>query len=174
MQFDWKSLVGTVAPTIATALGGPLAGMAVRALAGAVGLTDEASEKDIAAAMKTASPETLAAIRKADQDFAIEMERLGIDLERIAAEDRKSARERESTTGDSVTPRLLALFITAGFFGILSYMMVNGAPVSNNDAMLVMLGSLGTAFAGVIAYYFGSSAGSKSKDAALAGAIKRG
>ena len=29
MDFDWKSVVGTVAPTIATALGGPLAGVAV-------------------------------------------------------------------------------------------------------------------------------------------------
>lgn len=173
MPFDWKALVGTVAPTIATALGGPLAGLGVRALVGALGLSEGAGEKDIAAALQTASPEILAAMRKADQDFALEMERLGIDLERIAAEDRKSARDREATTGDSVTPRLLAMFITVGFFGILSYMMVEGVPETSNDAMLVMLGSLGTAFAGVIAYYFGSSVGSKNKDAAIAGAMRR-
>ena len=44
MDFDWKSVVGTVAPTIATALGGPLAGVAVSSLAAAFGLSSDADD----------------------------------------------------------------------------------------------------------------------------------
>jgi len=33
MSTTWKGIVGTVAPALATALGGPLAGVAVRAIA---------------------------------------------------------------------------------------------------------------------------------------------
>jgi hypothetical protein len=38
MEFDWKSIVSTIAPTIATALGGPLAGAGVAAASGVASL----------------------------------------------------------------------------------------------------------------------------------------
>lgn len=174
MDFDWKALVGTVAPTIATALGGPLAGLGVKAVVGALGLTDGSGEKEIAAAMASATPDQLLALKKADQEFAVKMAELDIDLERINAEDRNSARQREISTGDSMTPRALAFLVTVGFFGVLAYMLTKGLPAESGgrDAMLLMLGSLGTAWSGIVAYYFGSSAGSKQKSDAMARASK--
>ncbi len=169
---DWKSIVGTVAPTIATALGGPLAGLAVKAIGGAFGLGEGASEKEVAAAVVGASPEQLLALKNADQEFAVRMRELDIDLERIAAEDRASARQREAATGDSLTPRVLAVAITLGFFAVLGLMLFRELPAQGRDALLIMLGSLGTSWAAVVAYYFGSSVGSKSKDQTLA-ALKR-
>jgi hypothetical protein len=160
-------LLGQVAPTLATALGGPLAGLAVKTLSNVLLGNEEGSESDIAKAMQTASPDQLAAIKQIDADFKVRMAELDIDLERISASDRDSARKREISVGDH-TPKVLAAVITLGFFGILFWMFVYGVPKNGNEALLLMLGALQTAFTGVIAYYFGSSAGSKAKTDALA------
>jgi len=56
----------------------------------------------------------------------------------------------------------LAILVTVGFFGILVGMMMETFRTS--EALMLMLGSLGTAWTGIIAFYFGSSAGSQAKD----------
>ena len=62
----------------------------------------------------------------------------------------------------SVMPPILAAAVTIGFFSIMVMMFFNKID-SANPAILMMLGSLGTAWTGIIAYYFGSSAGSQAK-----------
>lgn len=161
------NLVRTVAPSLASAVGGPLAGMAVRTISDALLGKPDGTETELAEAAAKATPEQLLALKKAEQDFAVKMRELDIDLERIANADRDSARNREVKTKDW-TPRVLAALITVGYFGALFYMLRNGLPQhGGSEAMLVMLGTLGTAWGGVVAYYFGSSAGSKAKDEAM-------
>jgi len=161
------NLVRTVAPSIASAVGGPLAGMATKAISEALLGKPDGSEEELLQAAAKATPEQLLALKKAENDFAIQMRELDIDLERIASEDRDSARNREIKTKDW-TPKILAGGITVGYFGVLFYMLTHGLPTTGgSEAMLVMLGTLGTAFGGVMAYYFGSSAGSKEKTEAL-------
>jgi hypothetical protein len=160
-------LLGQVAPTIATALGGPLAGVAVKTLSNVLLGHEGGSEDDVKAAMASASPDQLAALKKIDADFKVQMRELDIDLERIAAGDRDSARKMQSETRDWV-PKLLAIVITLGFFGILVWMLINGMPTTGTEALLMMLGALGTAWTGVVNFYYGSSAGSKAKTDAMA------
>ena len=160
-------LLGQVAPTIATALGGPLAGVAVKTLSNALFGHEDASEEQISEAMAAATPDQLAAIKKIDADFKVQMKSLDIDLERIAAGDRDSARQMQVANKDWV-PKALAVFITFGFFGVLVWMLIFGLPKSGVEALLMMIGSLGTAFGGVVQFYFGSSAGSKEKNNLLA------
>jgi hypothetical protein len=57
------------------------------------------------------------------------------------------------------------LLVTIGFFGILVGMMTESFKTS--EALMLMLGSLGTAWTGIIAFYFGSSAGSQAKDSLI-------
>jgi membrane-bound ClpP family serine protease len=160
-------LLSQVAPTIATALGGPLAGIAVKTLSSVLLGHEDGTEDDVATAMQSATPEQLAQIKQIDADFKIRMKELDIDLERISAGDRESARKMHMQTQDWI-PRILALLITVGFFGILAYMLLNGMPQSGTEALLMMLGALGTAWTGVINFYYGSSAGSKAKTDAMA------
>jgi len=160
-------LLGQVAPTIATALGGPLAGIAVKTLSAVLLGHENGSEDDVKAAMSSASPDQLVALKKIDADFKAHMKELDIDLERIAAGDRDSARQMQRETKDWV-PKLLAIVITIGFFGILVWMLVMGMPQTGTEALLMMLGALGTAWTGVVNFYYGSSAGSKAKNDLLA------
>lgn len=156
-------LIGSVAPTIATALGGPVAGMAVKAISGALFGHDSATEDDIRTVLANPTGDQLAALKKIDADFAVQMKALDIDLERIAAGDRASARDMQKETKDWI-PRALAVSVTVGFFAILLYMLIYGLPTTGNEALLLLLGALQTAWGGIIAFYFGSSSGSQQKD----------
>lgn len=174
---DALTVVKKLAPTIASVIGGPLAGGAVTALESVFGMTVPPNtsiddrQNAVAAAITSATPEQLAAMRKADQDYAARMAEAGFkNVETLAAlsvQDRESARQMQIST-KSVTAPFLALFVTLGFFGVLALMMFYPLPQATHDALMLMLGSLGTAWTGVIAYYFGSSAGSAEKTRLLA------
>ena len=181
MNFDLKTALASFAPTLATMLAGPMAGTAVAALESALGLNVGSGVPAINAAMQAGAmtPETIGLLRAADLRHAEIMSQQNIDLQRInldheaamaagVAADRNSARRREVDAKDSLTPRWLAAAITLGFFGVLGYMLVAGKPLIGGDALLVMLGSLGTSWASCVGYYFGSSAGSSHKDSLLA------
>lgn len=172
MAVDWKSVVGTVAPTLATALGGPLAGLATAAIAGAFGLGDGVDEKQLAAVVSRASPENLLALKKADQDFALKMRELDVDLERLSMADRDSARRRETATGDNLTPRTLAACAVLTFAGSVGFVFWLALAGKQIDPLVMGLVGTMTGYASakaelVYSYYFGSSAGSQGKDSLL-------
>lgn len=158
-----RDIINTVAPTIATALGGPLAGTAVRTLSEVLIGSSDASVDELNQAIRNATPEQLLQIKKAEQQFQVKMRELEISVEQLHQKDRASAREREVRKNDN-TNKYLAFCITVGFFGILGWMLLYGLPLSGGEALLLMLGSLGTAWISIISYYFGSSAGSKQKN----------
>lgn len=148
-----------IAPTIATALGGPLAGMAVSAISKAIGV-DEDKVSDLISNNKLTADQ-IAQVKIAEIELQKQANELGLNFEKLAVDDRKSARQMQAATR-SIVPPLLAGAITFGFFGIL-IMLLLGRVDGNNPTILMMLGSLSTAWTGIIAYYFGSSAGSQAK-----------
>ena len=156
------SWIESIAPTIASCLGGPLAGLAVEAVSKAIGV-DPSSVQDTINSGKL-SAEQIASIQAAEIQLKAKAQEMNLDFEQLAVQDRKSARDMQTTT-KSFIPPLLALIITLGFFGILIGMMTG--KVTSSDALMLLLGSLGTAWTGVISFYFGSSASSQNKDTLL-------
>ena len=156
---DWLK---TLAPTIASCLGGPLAGMAVEAVSKSLGIDPNAVQDTINNGKLTA--DQIASIQSAEIALKAKAQEMSLDFEQLAVQDRKSARDMQTTT-KSFIPPLLALIITIGFFGILVGMMTG--KVTSSDALMLLLGSLGTAWTGVISFYFGSSASSQNKDQLL-------
>jgi hypothetical protein len=166
-------VVQAVAPTIASALGGPLAGLAVQALGNALLGKPAASAAEVNTALASATPDQLLALKREEDAFKQHMADLDVDLVRIAAADRDSARQRESRSGDSLTPRILAATITLGFFAVLGGVLTHGTPANGGDAVMIILGSLTSGWVAVVSYYFGSSAGSAAKTDHLAALASR-
>lgn len=156
----FEKLIGAVAPTVATALGGPLAGNAVGFLMKALDIDtpDALAEK-----LQAQAPATMLALRQIEVDYQKHLDDVGVDLERIAAGDRDSARNREIQVKDKI-PAVLAIGTSVGFFGLIAFLIFREPPFGNQALLNVMIGSLGTAWIGVISYYFGSSAGSAAKN----------
>jgi len=164
-------IIGAVAPSLATAVGGPIGGMAVKFITDALGIPSDSSKDDIAKAINNATPDQLVALKKAENDFTVRMKELDIDLERIASSDRDSARRRESQVRDWM-PRILAFVIVAGFMGTV-FMVLLGYVEGMKDPLMAttvgtLIGFVSAKAEQVIAYYFGSSNSSQQKTALLA------
>lgn len=171
------SLVENLAPTIATCVGGPLAGTAVTALEKVFGLTPGSNDTQtqrtdaLASAIAGATPEQLANIRKADQDFQVQMASLGFKnkeaLAALSVQDVEGARDMQKNTRSWVPP-VLTLAITAGFFGLVAAMMFCNIPDANKAIFYSLVGSLGTAWLATIHFWFGDTNSSADKTAMIA------
>lgn len=165
------SFLKQVVPTIATALGGPLAGVAAGFIADKLGVSDKtiANVSDVIT-KATQSPETLLELKKVDADLQKYFAGLEIDIFKLEVADRDSARNREIQLKDWV-PSVLGITIVAGFFFTLAWVAFYGLPPGNENAFMFLLGSLATMTQSVMSYYFGSTKGSNDKTAVMAATI---
>ncbi len=181
-SFDWKGLVGSIAPWIGTALGGPLAGSATEAVCNALGLDKSSSPEQLSQSLQGITPEQVVALRKADQDYQVRMQQAQFqhieDLEKlndthaeamanVSLSDRESARGREEKTGDHWTPRLLAAIMVLGFLGCVGAVLSGSVAGLKDPSVAGLFGTLVGYVSSktdlVYAYFFGSSAGSDAK-----------
>lgn len=100
---------------------------------------------------------------------------------RREAEDRANARAKEIAISNSaqapllvkVVPAVLSLGVVAMCFVVFLVLMFVDINAENKDVVVYVLGALNSAMTMVLGYHFGSSLGSKSKDAAMAGIVER-
>lgn len=155
-----RQLLGTLAPLVGTAIGGPFGGVAGKMLADALGVPPN----KLSGVLENPSPEQVEQIKKAELEFAKFMEEAGIKREELAAKDRQSARDMAIST--SLRPQItLALIYTGGYFGVMLGLMTNSLviPEGNEQLMAGLIGVLTAGQVKVLDFFLGSSAGSKMK-----------
>ncbi|KQP39685.1 hypothetical protein [Pseudorhodoferax sp. Leaf274] len=176
-DFDWRKFVSGVAPALGTALGGPLAGAAIKVLAGAVLGDENASEADVAAAISSGqlTGEQIVSIKAAEQAFAVRMRELDIDVEKLnqAADeavmrDVQDARARQTATKDWM-PQVIFFMLAAAWAGTLALFYFAPLPVDEFLRALIVraYATVETGLTGAIAYFIGSSRGSKASGDAV-------
>ena len=166
MARNWLNTLATVAPSAATMIGGPLAGTAVKALSSVFGLGPGATEKDIEKAVLSMTPEQMVEAKRIDADLEKTMGQLGIDLERIAHEDRASARNLAAKTGTTVQIVLLVL-LSVMFSACLYGMFAGHMETLSGESKAILniaIGTIGTMLGQVVTFFVGSTAGSRHKD----------
>jgi len=172
---SWIDTIKAVAPTVAAAMGGPLAGAAVSAIGSALGMTSPTQDA-IAKAFSDGmiKPEDMVKIKALELEFKTHESDMGfkyadlaVKQEQIASDDRKDARSMLKATG-SYVPAVLTFIITGGYFIVLIGMMLKAFTVADSQVMLMMLGQLGTAWGVAIAFWFGTTRNSQEKTTLLA------
>jgi len=159
---DLKKILGNIGCTALGTIAPPIGGMAANVLKGVLGLDKEATEGEVMHAVSNATPEQLLDLKNAENEFKLKLKELDVDVLKLDKEDRDSARKMQVKTKSPV-PAILSIVITAGFFGVLYIMLINGVPEGEKDVLHIMVGVLGTAWIAVVNYWFGSSNGSKEK-----------
>ena len=147
-----KVLVGAVAPTIGTALGGPMGNAAMSMLADKLGVPN--NKAAVEKAIQQASPEQLAEIKKAEIEFETKMKELEVDVFKLETQDIQNAR---TTFSGDWTSKLLGLVVIGGFMGYI-FLVTIQPPEQNSEALInLVLGYLGGLASAVISFYFGAS-----------------
>ena len=147
-----KNIIGAVAPTLGSALGGPLGGQAASVVAQVLGCAPE--PKAINQAIQAATPEQMLELKKAEARFEVQMKELEVDIFALEVEDKQDARFKFSKDW---TTRILG-FIT--IFGFMSYifLVTLQPPEQNSEALInLVLGYLGGLASAIISFYFGAS-----------------
>ena len=150
-----------IAPAVATAVGGPLGGLAVTALANKFGVAD-----DVQAVAKAIAGDPEAAAKLAE-----------IDLKQfeLEAADRDSARHMQEVAlqqDDKFAKHFIYWFAWFWSVGSMVYFFAitfGTVPASGKDFGNIILGFLlGTAVATIISFFYGSSKSSKDKTDTMA------
>ena len=148
---DLFNLLKGIAPTLATAVAGPLGGAAVSALAAKFGVSD--------------SVEAVAKAIASDPEASWKLQQLELEYAKLDAADRDSARKNEVAlaTSDqvpalnkSVTP-ILALIIVVAWGFIQYHLLTNIVATEMREIVIRVLGTLDGALVMVLSYYFGAS-----------------
>jgi hypothetical protein len=143
------NLIKGAAPALASAVAGPLGGLAISAIANKLGV----------------SPEQIPAAIQSDPDALVKIKELELEYAKLTIQDRASARSRESSIAISADAPLISKIVTpvlalivVGVWGLVQWFILhNTVPQEMRELVIRLLGTLDGALMLVLAYFFGAS-----------------
>lgn len=173
---DLSNLAKTVAyfaPLLGSIL--PIPGGAVVGQLIAHEFGGDASNPDALAATVVADPDAKVKLAQIESNTKVQLQQIlmqNAQNQLVAqtaqiqsdAADRSDARKINS---NSYMPAIVTFIIIVGFFACFSIMLLYGATADTAQVLYMMIGTISTAFGGAVTYWLGSSASSRSKDAAI-------
>lgn len=152
-----SGLLKNIAPTLATAVAGPLGGAAISAIANKLGVGD--TVEDVAKALSS------------DPAAAAKLQELELEYAKLDAADRDSARKAYAEVATSVNASkldkavvpILALGVVGLAFVLIGALMFTNVPPDQQQIIIFALGFITSSAGQVLSFYFGSSQGSKDK-----------
>lgn len=165
---DWLSTIKTVAPTVAAALGGPMAGEAVAALIGIVGGT---GQEDVRKAIESGrlTAEQISHLRQLELQFQENEHERGFKYAELAFKDRDSARQANVAGGTQKALFWLSVVLLVLCLGTEVTVLVKGLPQGTSELVVGrVLGLLDAIAMTVLSYWYGTSSSSAVKTEMLA------
>lgn len=166
-----------IAPTIASALLGPLGGIAVSALGGILGVEAATTEK-ISKVFQDGklTPEQLSAIKELEMKYKNDEEERGFKYAELAFKDRDSARKWNTEGGIQGRMFVLSCILLALTIGCEMIVLFNGYPDDKIPEMVVgrILGLMDAVCMLVLSYHYGTTQNSQQKSSLLAQSISGG
>jgi hypothetical protein len=162
---DWQSIIKSVAPTVATALLGPLGGVAVSALGNILGVSEATQDKiaqTITAAQMT--PEQIGKLKELELEYQNNEKERGFKYAELAFQDRDSARKANVSGGTQKYLFWLSLALLGGTLGTEGVVLFHGYPPNVSDMVVGrVLGLMDAVALMVLTYWYGTSSGSAIK-----------
>lgn len=163
MNSDWINTLKTVAPTVAMALGGPMAAEAVSALIGVVGGQGaDDLRKVIEGGRLTA--EQISQLRQLELQFQENERERGFKYAELTFKDRDSARQANVSGGTQRALFWLSVVLLVLCLGTEVAVLVRGLPQGTSELVIGrVLGLLDAIAMTVLAYWYGTSSSSAIK-----------
>lgn len=161
MTNKWVDVVQQIAPSIASAIGGPLAGNAVGALLKVFGVETEA---ELDTAIAKATPEQLLLLKNADNEFKLAY----LNAEVKDKQDARGMQNVALQQEDKFSKRFVYYFaiywsiVAATYIAFITFGNIPQTSVRFADTILGFL--LGTIVTTIIQFFYGSSFSSRLKD----------
>jgi hypothetical protein len=160
---DWLKTLKTLAPTVADALAGPLAGEAVTALIGIVGGAGQVDVRKVIEGGRLTA-EQISQLRQLELQFQENERERGFKYAELAFKDRDSARQANVNGGTQKALFWLSVLLLVICLGTEVALLVFGLPVGTSELVVGrVLGLLDAIAMTVLAYWFGTSSSSALK-----------
>ncbi len=164
---DWLK---QIAPTVATALLGPLGGVAISAIGNILGVSEATQEKITSAiASGQLTPEQIGRLKELELQYKNEEAERGFKYADLEFKDRDSARKANVEGGIQQPLFWMSLFLLTITLGTEMWVLFKGYPTGLSELVVGrVLGLMDSVAMLVLAYWYGSTNGSARKTEMLA------